>query len=169
MKKLLIVVDMQNDFVFGSLGTGEARAILPNVKAKIEQFRSQGAEIVFTRDTHDESYLCTQEGKNLPILHCQKGTEGWQIIKDLYAGEKIFDKAVFGSLELAKYVALGGYEEITLIGVCTDICVLSNAVLIKAESPETPIKVVANCCAGVTPSAHESAIAVLSSIQVEIL
>ena len=169
MKKLLIVVDMQNDFVYGVLGTAEARAILPNVESIISRYRKEGAEIVFTRDTHDETYSRTQEGRRLPVPHCIKNTAGWQIVDGLYAGEKVFDKPVFGSLELAEYVSKGNYDEVTLIGVCTDICVLSNAVLIKTACPETPIKVVENCCAGVTPSSHQSAIMVLSSIQVEIL
>ena len=169
MKKLLIVIDMQNDFIYGSLGTGEARAILPNVRRKIEEYRHAGQDVVFTRDTHDSHYLNTQEGKNLPVPHCIKDTDGWQIVDGLRLDEKVFDKPTFGSQELATFVQAGGYDEIALVGVCTDICVLSNAVLIKTACAETPLKVYENCCAGVTPKAHDAAIAVLSSIQVQIL
>ena len=169
MKKLLIVVDMQNDFVFGSLGTAEARAILPAVRDLVEQWRAAGEEIVFTRDTHGKDYLSTQEGKKLPVPHCEEGTNGWQIVEGLHKGERVFDKPVFGSEELVAYVRAGGYNEITLVGVCTDICVLSNAVLVKTACPEAAIRVVAKACAGVSPAAHEAALQVLSSIQVEIL
>lgn len=169
MKRLLIVVDMQNDFVFGCLGTPEARAILPAVKARIASAKADGTEVVFTRDTHEENYLQTQEGKRLPVPHCIRGTDGWQIVNDLHAGEKVFDKPVFGSEELAKYVRSGNYDEVSLIGVCTDICVLSNAVLIKTACPETLVRVYADCCAGVTPQTHAAAITTLSSIQVEIV
>ena len=169
MKKLLIVIDMQNDFIYGSLGTGEARAVLPYVKAKIEEYRKAGQEIVFTRDTHDSHYLETQEGKNLPVPHCIRGTDGWQIVKGLHLDEPVFDKPTFGSSKLADFVKAGCYDEVALLGVCTDICVLSNAVLVKTACPEMSVKVYEKGCAGVTPDAHKAAIAVLSSIQVEIL
>lgn len=169
MRKLLVVIDMQNDFIYGSLGTGEARAVLPNVREKIAKYRQQGHDVVFTRDTHDNHYLNTQEGEKLPVVHCIKDTDGWQIADGLYSGERVFDKPTFGSQELATFAQASDYDEIALIGVCTDICVLSNAVLLKTVCPETPIKVYENCCAGVTPDAHKAAIAVLSSIQVEIL
>ena len=169
MKKLLVVIDMQNDFVYGSLGTGEARAILSNLREKLAQYRAQGDDVVFTRDTHGEDYLSTQEGKYLPIEHCIKDTDGWQIVEGLYAGEKVFDKPVFGSMELAEFVSSNAYDEVALVGVCTDICVLSNAVLIKTACPQIPVKVFKNCCAGVTQATHEAALTVLSSIQVEIL
>ena len=169
MRRLLIVVDMQNDFVFGCLGTPEARAILPAVKACIESAKADGVEVVFTRDTHEENYLSTQEGKYLPVAHCIRDTDGWQIVDGLHAGEKVFDKPVFGSETLAKYVKSGGYDEVSLIGVCTDICVLSNAVLIKTACPETAVRVYADCCAGVTPETHAAALTTLSSIQVQIV
>lgn len=169
MSKLYVVVDMQNDFVYGSLGSPEARAIVPTVRALVDAWRAAGEEIVFTRDTHGEDYFSTQEGKKLPVAHCQKGTDGWQIIEGLHKGERVFDKPVFGSEELCAYVRAGDYKEITIIGVCTDICVLSNAVLIKSACPSAVVKVVANACAGVTPALHEAALQVLSSVQVEIL
>ena len=169
MKKLLIVVDMQVDFVFGALGTKEAQAILPAVKAEIERARAEGVEVVFTRDTNEDNYLQTQEGRNLPVKHCVKGTEGWQIVDGLHNGERVFDKPVFGSEELAEFVKDGGYEELTLIGVCTDICVLSNAILIKAKNPEASVAVVANACAGVTPETHQAALVAMRSCQVKIL
>ena len=169
MRKLFVVVDMQNDFVYGSLGSNEARAIVPTVRRLVDEWRSAGAEIVFTRDTHGEDYFSTQEGQKLPVAHCQKGTEGWQIIDGLHQGERVFDKPVFGSEELCAYVRAGDYKEITMIGVCTDICVLSNAVLIKTACPSAVVRVVANACAGTSPAAHEAALQVLSSVQVEIL
>ena len=169
MKELLIVVDMQNDFVFGALGTQEARAILPAVKATIERFRSEGKEIVFTRDTHTQDYLSTQEGKNLPVAHCIKDTQGWQIVDGIWQGERTFDKPSFGSLELADYVKVGGYTQVTLIGVCTDICVASNCLLIKAFTPELPVRVLKNCCAGVTAATHDAALVMLQSCQVEVI
>ncbi|MBO5334596.1 MAG: cysteine hydrolase [Clostridia bacterium] len=169
MKRLLVVIDMQNDFVFGCLGTPEAQAILPAVQAKVNEYRANGDEIVFTRDTHTPDYLSTQEGKRLPVPHCMFGTDGWQIVDGLHQGEKVFDKPVFGSEALAEYVKAGGYDEVALVGVCTDICVLSNAVLIKTACPETPVKAYRDCCAGVTPESHTAALVALSSIQVEIL
>lgn len=169
MKRLLIVVDMQNDFVFGALGTKEAQLILPAVKARIEKARAEGETIVFTRDTHAENYLSTQEGKNLPVPHCIKGTQGWQIVDGLWLGERVFDKPTFGSKELAAYVANGEFSSVTLIGVCTDICVASNAILIKAEATELPVAVEKACCAGVTPATHEAALVTLASCQVKIV
>ena len=169
MSKLFVVVDMQNDFVFGSLGSSEARAIATTVRALVEEWRASGEEIVFTRDTHGEDYFSTQEGQKLPVAHCKKGTEGWQIIDGLHQGERVFDKPVFGSEELCAYVRAGDYKEVAMIGVCTDICVLSNAVLIKTACPSSVVKVLANACAGSSPAAHEAALRVLASIQVEIL
>lgn len=169
MSKLYVVVDMQNDFVYGSLGSDEARAIVPAVRSLVDGWRASGEEIVFTRDTHGEDYFSTQEGERLPVAHCQKGTDGWQIIDGLHQGELVFDKPVFGSEELCAYVRAGDYKEITMIGVCTDICVLSNAVLVKTACPSAVVKVVSNACAGTSPAAHEAALQVLSSIQVEIL
>ena len=169
MKKILIVVDMQNDFITGALGTKEAAAVLLAVRAEIGRRQKEGWEIVYTRDTHARNYLQTQEGRNLPVEHCIGGTEGWEIAEGVYAGGKIFDKPAFGSKELAAYVAAGGYEEAELIGVCTDICVISNALLIKAFAPETKVCVLASACAGATPAGHENALAALRVCQVEVL
>lgn len=169
MNRVLIVVDMQNDFVSGCLGTKEAQAIVGNVKAKIEEYKERGDEIIFTRDTHAENYLETQEGKNLPVVHCVKGTEGWKIVGELepYV-EKVFDKPVFGSIELTKYIADGDYQDIELIGVCTDICVVSNAMLLKAYLPEVKISVDSSCCAGVTQESHEAALKTMEMCQIRV-
>jgi nicotinamidase-related amidase len=169
MKKLLIVIDMQNDFVFGSLGTKEAQEILPAVRKKIDAYRAAGDCIVFTADTHAENYMDTQEGRKLPVPHCIKPSEGWQIVEGLRQGERVFEKPTFGSEALAEFVLKERFDEVALIGVCTDICVLSNAVLIKTACPEIPVKVFADCCAGVSPKSHEAALCVLASVQVEIL
>lgn len=169
MKKLLVVIDMQNDFVGGALGTKEAVAILPNVVERVKKAREKGEEIVFTRDTHSENYFSTQEGKNLPVLHCVKNTDGWEIVDGLYNGELVFDKPTFGSVELAEYVKANGFEEVELIGVCTDICVVSNAMLIKAFCPEIKVIVKEDCCAGVTKESHQAAIQTMRSCQVAII
>ncbi len=170
--KFLIVVDMQNDFIDGALGTKEAVAILPAVKAKIEGFDGR---VIFTRDTHEKEYLSTQEGKNLPVEHCIKDTDGWQINDALEAlrKEEPVDKPTFGCVALGQLLkAYDTYEEkiesITLIGLCTDICVISNAMLIKAFLPETPISVDAACCAGVTPESHERALDAMAACQINI-
>lgn len=170
--KFLIVVDMQNDFIDGALGTKEAVEILPAVKAKIEGFDGR---LIFTRDTHEADYLSTQEGKNLPVEHCIKGTDGWQINAELDAlrKEEAVDKPTFGSVGLGQLLkAYDTYEEkiesVTLIGLCTDICVISNAMLIKAFLPETPVIVDAACCAGVTPESHENALNAMAVCQISI-
>ena len=167
--KYLIVVDMQNDFIDGNLGTAEAVAIVPAVKECIENF---DGEVIFTRDTHYDDYINTQEGKNLPVLHCIKGTGGWQIAQDLAMlaeGKKIFDKPSFGSMELAEYLKeKGDAESITLIGLCTDICVISNAFLIKAALPEVEISVIEKCCAGVTKDSHKRALEAMQVCQIEV-
>lgn len=170
MKKLLIVVDMQNDFVDGSLGTKEAEGIVSHVKAKVEQYKGQGGDIIFTRDTHTDAYLDTQEGKKLPVVHCVEGTKGWEIIDCLqpYA-QTVFNKPTFGSVELAHWAARGGYDKIELVGLCTDICVVSNALLLKAALPELPICVDSACCAGVTPASHEAALTTMKMCQIEVL
>ncbi|MBQ5400362.1 MAG: cysteine hydrolase [Treponema sp.] len=169
--KLLIVVDMQNDFIDGSLGILEAVAIVPKVAEKIKKYRDENCPVVFTRDTHGENYLKTMEGKNLPVVHCVKGSEGWKISSQLEVGEsKIFDKPTFGSLALAKYVSgLENLEEIEIVGVCTDICVISNAILLKAAVPEVKITVDSSCCAGVTPRSHENALAAMKMCQINII
>ena len=172
MKQILIVVDMQNDFIDGALGTKEAAAIVPKVEDKIRNF---DGEVFFTRDTHETWYLETQEGKNLPVPHCIRGTEGWQIRKELDALRKTdpIDKETFGSTDLAAdLLALHEDEEIgsiTLVGLCTDICVISNALLAKAALPEVPITVDASCCAGVTPESHENALKAMEMCQIDIV
>lgn len=166
MKQLLIVVDMQNDFVNGSLGTKEAELIVTNVKKKIEEYKAEGWRIVFTRDTHPADYLQSQEGKKLPVEHCIEGTAGCEIIPALreYV-EIVIDKPTFGSTELVSYVSDKGVE---LIGLCTDICVVSNALLLKANYPEMPIAVDASCCAGVTVASHEAALTTMKMCQIDV-
>ena len=172
MQDILIVVDMQNDFIDGSLGTKEAVAIVPKVREKIQQFNGT---VLFTRDTHGPNYLQTQEGRNLPVEHCVKDTDGWQIRLELDALRKTepIDKVTFGSSELGFKLAEMNAEEpigcITLIGLCTDICVISNAMIVKAFLPEVPVRVDASCCAGVTPESHENALAAMKCCQIEIV
>lgn len=171
MKELLVVVDIQNDFVTGSLGTKEAQEIVQNARKKIESYEQDNKEIVFTRDTHEENYLMTQEGRNLPVKHCIRGTEGWEIIPELQEytkGRRIFDKPSFGSIELASYIRDGGYDRVEFIGLCTDICVVSNALLVKAYVPEITVAADASCCAGVTPQSHDSALCTMKMCQIEI-
>lgn len=170
-RKILIVIDMQNDFIDGALGTKEAVDIVPAV---IEEIKSYPAKDVYaTRDTHPVNYLDTQEGKYLPVEHCIKGTEGWQIrreICDLIPEDHIFDKPTFGSVKLAQEMSrLAEKEaiEIELVGLCTDICVVSNALMLKAFLPETKISVVPSCCAGVTPEKHEAALETMRSCQIQ--
>ena len=166
MKKTLIVVDMQNDFIDMALGTKEAVAIVPKVKAKIEKYVRNGDEIIFTRDTHFEDYLNTSEGKNLPVVHCIKGTKGWEIADGLYVeGSKIIDKSNFGWTHWNEE----NLESVELIGLCTDICVVSNALIIKAQFPDAQVKVDSSCCAGVTPESHESALKTMQMCQVEVV
>lgn len=169
-KKLLVVVDMQNDFIGGVLGTKEAQSILPAVRARIADARKEGEEVAFTRDTHGDDYLSSQEGKNLPVPHCIAGTAGHEIAAGLcLAGERVFDKPAFGSIELAAYVKERGFAAVELVGVCTDICVISNALLIKAFCPEAEVCVRAGCCAGVTPQSHQTALEAMRACQVKIL
>ena len=169
---LLIVVDMQNDFINGSLGTKEAQAIVHAVKARILEAKEDRWQVIFTKDTHSIDYLKTQEGKNLPIKHCLRGSDGWQLhpeLQDLSNGSSVFEKGSFGSRELAGYVSSLNPDAIEVIVLCPDICVVSNVALLKAYCPEVPMSVRANCCAGVTPEAHEHALATMKSLQVEIL
>ena len=169
MRKILIVIDMQNDFIDAALGTKEALAIVTAVKEKILSYPTDN--IIATMDTHFENYMETQEGKYLPVPHCIKGSNGWKIrpeIADLLAGAKIYEKPTFGSTALAADLkALSEKEEIELelIGLCTDICVVSNALLLKAFFPESNVRVDPACCAGVTPELHDAALAVLASCQ----
>ena len=169
MKKLLVVVDMQKDFIDGSLGTKEAVAIVPKVAAKIREYQDAGQEVVFTYDTHSENYLDTQEGKKLPVVHCIKGTQGWELDEALQKFEgKRFEKPAFGSTELGKWAEGQQFSGIELIGLCTDICVISNALLLKAHLPETPIMVDSSCCAGVTPQSHQNALEAMKMCQIEV-
>ena len=176
MKNILIVVDMQNDFVSGALGSTEAAAIVSGVEDAVRKAAKAGHTIIFTRDTHDESYLESQEGKNLPVPHCIRNTPGWEIIDELkpYSHNRlIIDKPGFGSRELGEVLAGmnegGKIESITLLGLCTDICVISNAMLIKAYLPEVPIRILADCCAGVSPASHENALNAMAVCQIEII
>ncbi len=169
MKDALIVIDMQKDFLTGSLANAKADTVIKNVQEKIKQYREQGKDIIFTRDTHADNYMDTQEGKNLPVPHCIKGTDGWKIVDGLAkAQDKIIDKPTFGSVELAEYVRLKNYKSVELVGVCTDICVVSNALLIKAFCLETIVFVDALCCAGVSEESHSSALKTMSACQVTV-
>lgn len=164
--KTLIVVDMQNDFVTGSLGTKEAQAIVPNVKRKIQEYSDRGDRIIFTQDTHCHNYLDTQEGKMIPVEHCIYETEGWKIVDGLEVPNCIhINKTSFGWDGWDEL----NYEEIELIGVCTDICVISNALILKAQFPEVKITVDASCCAGVTLELHEAALKVMRSCQINVI
>ena len=169
--KVLLVVDMQKDFIEGSLGTKEAQAIVPRVLQEIKKFDGL---ILATRDTHEADYLDTQEGKNLPVPHCIRGTEGWEIHPEIAPlVDKVIDKPTFGSKKLATYLEEENrkdpIESITLIGLCTDICVISNALLLKAVFPEVPIRVIAAACAGVNPESHQRALDSMRTCQISVL
>ena len=172
MQHILIVVDMQTDFVDGALGSAHAAAILPAVREKILNFKGK---IIYTRDTHEADYMQTREGRHLPVAHCIRNTEGWQIhpaLRDLPA-DCIIDKPTFGSVALMQELSdehrRDPIADITLIGLCTDICVISNALCLKARLWETPIAVCRDCCAGVTPASHENALAAMAMCQIDIL
>ncbi len=173
MRKILIVIDMQNDFIDAALGTKEALTIVDAVKEKIKSYPV--SDVIATMDTHGDNYMDTQEGKYLPVPHCIKGSEGWQIrpdIMELLAGAKIYEKPTFGSTALAEDLkALSQKEaiELELIGLCTDICVVSNALLLKAFMPEVKISVDARCCAGVTPEKHLAALETMKSCQIQLV
>lgn len=169
--KVLVVIDMQNDFIDGALGTKEAEKIVDGVQKEIELFRKNGDPVIFTRDTHGTDYLSTAEGKNLPVEHCIKGTAGWEISEKLDTKDSlIFDKPTFGSTELAAHLSRAeGIGEIEIIGLCTDICVISNALMIKAYLPETPVTVKSSLCAGVTPESHLRALESMKMCQVQII
>ena len=176
MKNFLVVVDMQKDFVDGALGTKEAITIVPNVVKKIREF---DGEIIVTYDTHFEDYMDTAEGKKLPVPHCIKDTPGWQLHEDVAAAlagrdYTVVEKPTFGAVDLPEFIdeAAGNEEEdisITLIGLCTDICVVSNALILKAEFPEADISVDASCCAGVSPETHEAALKTMGCCQINIV
>ena len=172
MKRFLVVVDMQKDFVDGALGSAEAVGIVGNVVEKIKSYDKK--DVVATKDTHQENYMDTQEGKNLPVVHCVEGTDGWEFDKEVAKaldGVKVFNKPTFGSLDLAKAMkAIADKEdiEIELIGLCTDICVVSNALLLKATMPEVKISVDSACCAGVTVEKHLAALETMRSCQIDV-
>jgi nicotinamidase-related amidase len=173
MRKILIVVDMQNDFIDGALGTPEALAIVDNVKARIREYDPE--DVFVTMDTHAPEYLSTQEGRFLPVEHCIRGTDGWKIrsdIAELLTGAHVYEKPTFGSVALAKDIAeIASNEEleIEVLGLCTDICVVSNALLLKANMPEVLISVDPSCCAGVTPESHEAALKTMQMCQIRIM
>ncbi|MEE0775591.1 MAG: isochorismatase family cysteine hydrolase [Bacillota bacterium] len=175
MNDVLVVVDMQNDFIDGALGTLEAQAIVEPVVKKIRNFQG---EILFTRDVHGKDYLQTQEGKKLPVEHCLQGTVGCALCSEIlglcnYVNGRIFDKSTFGSVELAEHLKklheIYPLDSITFVGLCTDICVISNVLLVKSYLPEVPIIVDSQCCAGVTPESHENALKTMKMCQIEIL
>ena len=163
----LIVVDMQNDFIDGSLGSAMAQAIVPKVVEKAAHF---DGKVIFTRDTHGPNYLNTQEGRKLPVKHCIQGTPGWQICGELQPfAANVVDKLSFGSISLPRLLAQEGTpESIELCGLCTDICVVSNALMLKANFPEMEISVDSACCAGVTPATHEAALATMRCCQINV-
>ena len=169
MSKILVVVDMQNDFIDGTLGTSEALKIVPYVKEVIEGF---DGKVFFTRDTHFENYMESQEGKNLPVPHCIKGTRGWEIREELDAlrTTEPIDKLTFGSSDLVEVLkSQGEIESITFLGLCTDICVISNVMVTKAFFPEIPLIVDARGCAGVTPESHKRALEAMKVCQVKVI
>ena len=175
-KKFLIVVDMQNDFIDAALGTKEAQAIVPAVTERIKAAKLAGETVIATLDTHTEDYMNTAEGKKLPVPHCIKGTDGWRIrseIMEALGDAILLEKPTFGSVQLPQLVAeLADEPEsitIELLGLCTDICVVSNALLLKANFPEASLRVNRACCAGVTPARHEAALETMSSCQIEVV
>lgn len=170
MKKLLAVIDYQNDFVDGALGFEKAQQI--PVCEKIKKCIEEGYEVVFTLDTHYENYMETQEGRNLPVPHCIKGTKGHELYGDAkkYAeNAKIFEKVTFGSVELAEYIAKGEYESVELIGLVSNICVISNAVTIKAHNPELQIIVDSSCTAAIDDDINKAALDIMRSVQVKVI
>lgn len=173
MKQALIVVDYQNDFVDGALGFPKAKELEEPICQKIEQARKEGAEVIFTFDTHGEDYLSTQEGRKLPVPHCMKNSEGWQLYGRVAAlkeeGDRCFDKPCFGSWELGEYARQRQFDKIELCGVVSNICVLSNAVLLKAALPEAQLLVDARCVASNDDKANEEALNMLQSVQVEVV
>lgn len=174
MHKYLVVVDMQNDFVSGSLGTPEAQAIVPTVVSRIQAARAEDRTPLFTQDTHEANYMETSEGKHLPVPHCVEGTPGWALDPAIapFAHETL-KKPTFGCVELVHLLALvardeGANLDIALCGVCTDICVVSNALLLRAHFPEATLRLYADACAGSTPAKHQAAIDVMQSCQIDV-
>ena len=167
--KILVVVDMQKDFIDGALGTAEAVAIVPKVIEKIKEYENSDSLVLYTKDTHFENYMQTREGRHLPVPHCIKGTEGHGIPDAILRGhDLIIEKPTFGSTELVEYLEKVDFDEIELIGLCTDICVVSNALLIKARFPELEVSVDSSCCAGVTPTTHEAALTTMRMCQINV-
>ena len=176
MKKVLVVIDMQKDFVDGALGTAEAVAIVDNV---VKEMKKPYDVVYLTKDTHQVNYLETQEGRNLPVVHCVENTDGWQFDRKVEKAYKkldnavVFNKPTFGSEKLAEEIKKlnenDGIESITLVGLCTDICVVSNALLIKAAVPEIEIRCLADCCAGVTPASHDAALETMKMCQINVI
>ena len=169
MRKAIVVVDMQNDFIDGALGTKEAQEMLPRLVEKLAH-EADAAEFLFTMDTHAADYLSTQEGRKLPVEHCIKPSKGWELASQLAPfaekAKAVLEKPTFGSTKLPEFVA--EYDEIELVGLCTDICVISNAMLLKAFYPEKTISIDPACCAGVTPESHKNALAAMKMCQIEI-
>ena len=174
-KKLLIVVDMQNDFTTGALRNEDAIAIIPNVVAKVKAALAAGTDVIFTRDTHHDDYMGSEEGRNLPVPHCIEGTSGRELIEELKPlaepPARIIDKLTFGSSELGRILGseYADCKDVELIGICTDICVISNALLTKAFLPNAHVTVDASCCAGVTPESHNTALEAMKACHVEVL
>ena len=175
--KIVVVVDVQRDFVYGALGSTEAQAAMKDIIDRLMQIDSDD-KVIFTRDTHEENYLETQEGKNLPVPHCIYGTLGWQIaahIDDIPLSDQVqyVNKPIFGSYELIADMedirSAFDVDEVELFGFCTDICVMSNAILAKATLPEVPVNVVADCCACVTPESHKTALEAMKLCQINII
>ena len=159
-KRIVVVIDMQNDFISGALGTPEAKAIVPAVVARMQAEQEAGALLVFTRDTHGPDYLTTLEGKLLPAPHCEKGTEGWELAREI---------ATFGSVALPALLRphVGPDTEFLIFGLCTDVCVASNALLLRAHFPNHRIFVAPDCCAGITPQSHEAALTTMAMCQIQ--
>ena len=174
--KVLIVIDMQKDFTTGALGNPETAAVVGNVAEYITKFRNENKDgkLIATLDTHNEDYMNTQEGKKLPVPHCIRGTDGWMLedaVENALGDNCIkLEKITFGAVDLPFAVGRDeNIEEIQLVGVCTDICVISNAMILKAAFPEVPIKIIADCCAGVTPDTHNNALEAMKMCQMEII
>lgn len=167
-KRLLVVVDMQNDFTTGALANADAAKIIPEINDYVKNFEG---DVAFTRDTHKTNYMSTQEGKKLPVPHCIEGTDGWQIVSgiNIPVGSVTFNKPTFGSVDLANYIKEHKYDEVEFCGTCTGICVISNVSLVKAFCPETKVKVIERLCACVTPASHNTAIEAMKTFQVDII
>ena len=173
MRKVLVVIDVQNDFIDGALGSEQSQKVIPNIVNKIKEYDPWN--VYLTRDTHYENYLDTQEGRNLPVVHCVEGTDGWQLraeVAEAAGSAMVVDKPTFGSNKLAGILMSERAQEaleIELVGVCTDICVVSNALLFKAAMPEAPITVDASCCAGITNERHKAALETMKACQVNVI